>query len=377
MKKEKLKEAKEIAAPKMIAHRQNFSDAVRLAASLCREKGIPILRNLLLSGKDGALLISATNLEDTVHIAVPADGDEIAPILVDATRLRDFLAADRAESVSIQCGKGIIIVRGRVEVRLKTEGVEEFPTLPQFPEGNGHATFDRSTFFSTLTDAIRFVTKESRESKQPGSVQLKEFGGLISATATDRGYAAFRRQAICEAPEGFEVCVLIATWNILQSAKGDKLEIASDEKSAQDCFRSGGFVVISRRDERVHPNYAAFFAKMDDSASLELTDDQAARLLEVVRTMAALDGILRIEHDGLGSLVVTRKCDTSEAEWQLQGVGDNAEPFTYATVYPDLWLPALEIVSRGTETVTLKHEKFGVRLDGGEETSIVLASYEG
>lgn len=364
---------------KCVAVRSDLADAIRQGASLCRDNALPALQFLRLSGGRGKLLVSATDLQDTLHIEVETQGKKSGSTLVNAKRLRDFLAADQAEEVALELKEDQLVIRGRIEVKLATiraDVADNYPTLPEFP-AEGVTTFDRNTIFSVLKDGMKFITRDVKaQRQQPGSVLLKEGNGLLWAGAVDRGFIAFIRQSICEAPEGFQVPVSGSAWGFLQAAKeSDSLEIATGD--GMDYFRCGNLTVIARRDETQHQNYPTYFKRLDNAPALKIPADRSESLLEAMRSMVALEGQLRMEQNGNGVLHVYRRTDAAQGTWEARGLESDGEaPLNYATVWPELWIPSLEIMVREGTDIALRYTEGSVRLDGGSETYILIAGVD-
>lgn len=93
---------------------------------------MPILANVLLSGADDILKASATDLEITASLSLPAKTSKPGSTTVNAKVLYEVIRELPEEEVSIKLGEGerVEISSGRAKTRIIGISAEEYPSLP-------------------------------------------------------------------------------------------------------------------------------------------------------------------------------------------------------------------------------------------------------
>lgn len=91
---------------------------------------LPVLQNMLLQGREGKLIISATDLEIGLQIKIAANIEEEGEITVPAKQLTELIHSLPQEKISIQTAdKKLSVVSKRTKSNFQTIEAEEFPKL--------------------------------------------------------------------------------------------------------------------------------------------------------------------------------------------------------------------------------------------------------
>src|SRR3989304_8661988 len=92
-----------------IIHRENLQRALLATEKIAAKNAtLPILGNVLLKAQNGRLLLSATNLEVGVTVAVGAKVSKEGSVAVPARLLTDLGRASRADSVSLKVTANVL-----------------------------------------------------------------------------------------------------------------------------------------------------------------------------------------------------------------------------------------------------------------------------
>ena len=167
---------------KIRVERDVLAEAVAWAArSLPARPPAPVLAGLLLKAEDGQLSLSSFDYEVSARVSVEAEVDEEGTVLVSGRLLADICRALPNRPVEISTdGVRATVVCGPSRFTLHTLPVEEYPALPQMPEGE----LEMETFSGELESAWSPHPGDSKdyryEGKGPGSVKLSSFSGDIT-----------------------------------------------------------------------------------------------------------------------------------------------------------------------------------------------------
>lgn len=143
-----------------------LSKALYLAHSIVEKRTtMPILSNVLISSSKGRLEISATDLEITTKVSVPADVKIAGSTTVNAKMLADIVRElpDTKVEVKLLDGERLEIKADNTSMKLIGVSAEEYPSLPglDFNTKNKISTklFSEmigKTLYSVSTDETRF-----------------------------------------------------------------------------------------------------------------------------------------------------------------------------------------------------------------------------
>ena len=267
-----------------IAH-SDFTRALAIVGkSVSTKTTLPVLNNILVEfqtgnvPEDGRLRLSATNLEVSTTLYIPAVVEEAGQITLPAKLLTDFMASvdvTPGETVTLSCDKFFTTsVRcGRYAANIKGIDPQDFPHLPGITETN---------FFYTLTldaaalgDAIRSVAvAASTDETRPvlTGVQLSVQGEYVTFAAAD----AFRlsiRKVLLDEERGQEQPVIIPARALHQLAgmlpktvKGGSapqvaIKVTNNRSQVLFTWGDGAALFSSSTIEGTFPNFAAIIPK--------------------------------------------------------------------------------------------------------------------
>ncbi|HSV74231.1 MAG TPA: DNA polymerase III subunit beta [Chthonomonadales bacterium] len=218
---------------------------------------LPILSHLRIGSEDGRLRLTATDLELSISLTIPATIEEPGQMTAPAKLLSELLGSlpegdvalsvDRSHAVRIRCGRSAYKLHGLPE--------EEYPKLPEAPDENSFSIPQR-----TLRQAIRQTicaasTDETRAILTGVLVALGETG--VSLVATDTHRLALREAAVTASRGAQQSIVPARALNLvmrtLSDEDGDVLVRLAEN---QAIFQTpSGTTYISRLIDGQFPNY--------------------------------------------------------------------------------------------------------------------------
>jgi DNA polymerase-3 subunit beta len=171
---------------KLRANRADLADALGWASQATPKKFLaPVLAGVRITAEAEAVTLSCFSY-DTMHTAVVAcDVPDAGECLVSAKTLHSILAALKTDSVELAVdGPRLIITSGKSTYRLGVMRLDDYPSLPAFPEAVGKVARD------DLADLVSTVEHAAgRDGAVPvlTAIHLEADGlGTLTATTTDR-----------------------------------------------------------------------------------------------------------------------------------------------------------------------------------------------
>jgi len=240
---------------KFRAERQALAEAVATAqrAVASRTGALPVLSGLRVSLSQGSVELVGSDLELTIRVTAPAQGEGEGSVVLPARLFADILARLDADTVMVEFeDEDARIEAGRFATTLRTLSASDFPRLPEVP------TTGVTVAAAELADALRqVVPAASKDDARPilTGVLLAAHEGGLRLVATDSYRLAMR-----DLPG---VSMLEADQKVLVGAKGlaevqrllgdGDIEVFLAEREVT--FRVGNANVTTRLIEGDFPNY--------------------------------------------------------------------------------------------------------------------------
>lgn len=240
---------------KFRAERQALAEAVATAqrAVASRTGALPVLSGLRVSLGQGSVELVGSDLELTIRVTAPAQGEGEGSVVLPARLFADILARLDADTVTVEFeDEDARIEAGRFATTLRTLSANDFPRLPEVP------TSGVTVGAAALADALRqVVPAASKDDARPilTGVLLAAHDDGLRLVATDSYRLAMR-----DLPG---VSMLEADQKVLVGAKGlaevqrllgdGDIEVFLAEREVT--FRVGNADVTTRLIEGDFPNY--------------------------------------------------------------------------------------------------------------------------
>lgn len=158
-----------------------------------RRQTMPILANVLLVAKDGAVSVTATDLEVELVADANVQVDSPGEVTVPGRKLLDICRAlpDDAEVSIGQSGEKLVIKSGRSKFSLATLPAAEFPTVEDINAGQAVTVPQES--LARLLEKTHFSMAQQDVRYYLNGLLLETGGKRLRAVATDG-----HRLALCE-----------------------------------------------------------------------------------------------------------------------------------------------------------------------------------
>lgn len=235
------------------------SERFRQAVNICNrfiglKPTLPILANIKIESERAKLKLTATNLENSIVIQIPASG-EVWETTIPAKLLVEFLNLIRSEDTKISLEKEkVTIVCGEVEGSFNTIAASEFPHIPQDPVKG--TTINQSDLFGAVKN-IAFAASSDEGKPVLNGILIRSKNNKTTLVATDS-----YRLAQHEFSTDYDLeQIIVPAKTFAESIKiagelGEELIDLSVSKSSNQIFVVGeGFQITARLIDGVYPAF--------------------------------------------------------------------------------------------------------------------------
>jgi DNA polymerase-3 subunit beta len=266
--------------------RQEFTDAIAWATRVAGSRAaLPALTGVLLEAGEGRLTCSATDLEISAQIGVPATVERPGRTLLAARFLAQLVARfpdapvdleDDGDRVSISCG--------RAKFRVRRLQADDFPAMPAIDEQGKRGTVKADALARLVSQVGRAAAVGDDARAVLTGVNLEASGGRLTAAATDTYRLAARSLAFEEAIEGEAIVPVRALQEVARAAGevGGTVTVILGE--GQVSFVLGERRLTSRLIEGPFPNYRSL---LPDASEVQVVVERTA-LTEALQRVAVV-----------------------------------------------------------------------------------------
>ena len=227
---------------RVVMNRQQLQQALKIASAVVPSRTVkPILQFAKVVPADNVLI--ATNTEQTVEVALMADGKHREPFLVPVERLLKIVSEHSCESIEIEHrGENLDITLGRSEFHLQTASVDDFP-LTTTSDAQPAAVVHAGKLQEYLGYCVKAVDRQSTRYAL-GGVFFNMAAGALHLVATDsRRLVLCKPDCMSQADGPLGVIPLEALQVVLSSSYEHHVEISADGNTAT--FTMGDYLTLS------------------------------------------------------------------------------------------------------------------------------------
>lgn len=221
-----------------------------------RRSTMPILADVLLTAQGDRLVLAATDLDITFIASCPAAVRREGRATIRGKVFYDMVRALPSDSLDLALTEDRVEVRsGTYESKLASLRPEDFPTLPEVPQGQGFALSQR--LLHQLIDLTFFAVSPEDGQFQFNAALIKLEEKDIQMVATDGHRLAFARDSHGGAVPPFSRQLLprkvLAQLRRLPENESEPVYLAQGESHL--AFRFGERVLLSRIVDARFPQY--------------------------------------------------------------------------------------------------------------------------
>src|ERR687897_1922505 len=220
---------------------------------------IQLLGGILLEAVDGALRLSATDMEISVQTSSPAEVEEEGRVVIPARIFNDIVRALPAGSFSLEhddSGGTVRLAAGENEYRIRTYAADDFPQLPGF---DAEAAFRMSG--EVLVETVEKVSRSySRDETRPvlTGILISFEENRVRMVTTDSYRLSIKETELATTFDGSREAIIPAramqeVGRIFSGSDEEQVDIALSENQA--LFRIGDVLFGTRLIEGNFPEY--------------------------------------------------------------------------------------------------------------------------
>lgn len=245
-----------------VCNTESFGRKLALASrGVSARSTIQLLGGILLeaSREDGAVRLSATDMEVSVQTSAPAEVAEEGRVVVPARIFNDVVRSLRQGELEIEHDKSAGNVRlaaGGNEYRIRAYAAEDFPQLPRFDEGSAFK-MNGESLVETVEKVSRSYSRDETRPVLTGILVSFEESRLRMVT-TDSYRLSIKETPLANAFDGAREAIIPAramqeVGRIFSGADEEYVEVVLSENQA--LFKIGDVLFGTRLIEGNFPEY--------------------------------------------------------------------------------------------------------------------------
>lgn len=226
---------------------------LKLVEKIVAQKSIiPILSHVLIRAEHGEMTLSTTNYEVSLTTACQVQVNVPGVITAPVKALLDIVNQISEEQTHVTLEKNHVrIAAGAFKMRLQTLSPEDFPQLPQVPDGGLLLPGD---VFKTMIRRVRYAISDADKRYFMNGALLSLTDNAIALVTTDGKRLALTATKRTASGASFEIVIPTKTLDVLLSDESHE-DILFNKDLRQMFFVSDDNVLTSRTIEGSFPNY--------------------------------------------------------------------------------------------------------------------------
>jgi DNA polymerase III subunit beta len=308
------------AAMEIAVSRQDLLRELTATQSVVERKTtIPILSNFLLEADGESIIITATDLDQSIRTSCAAKVKKPGSCTIPARKLYDYirLLGDGDISIKLLENHWVQIRAGRSNTRMVGMARANFPQVPEFPESSVTRIPVASLRNLIARTVFAISNEESRYTLNGALLILK--AESLAMVATD-GHRLAHIEKTGESFPGIsgEKKVLIPRkalqelQSLLASTEAEVLDFADDDSTL--FFRVGHRVLTSRRLTGQFPNYEAVMPRDNNKFVIVRSQDLSASIQRVAQFADERSGAIKMRIEQNELKISSSSAEAGESE---------------------------------------------------------------
>jgi DNA polymerase-3 subunit beta len=284
-----------------------------------RKTTIPILSNFLLEADDDKIVITATDLDQSIRTSCAAKVKKPGSCTIPARKLYDYirLLADGDMSIKLLENHWVQIRAGRSNTRMVGMARANFPQVPEFPTGGvikipvaSLRTLIARTIFAISNEESRYTLNGALLILKAESIAMVATDGhrLAHIEKTGETFAGISTEKKTLVPRK----ALQELQSLLSNTEAEFVEFADDDATL--FFRIGHRVLTSRKLTGQFPNYEAVMPRDNTKFVIVRSTDLAASIQRVAQFADERSGAIKMRIEQNELKVSSSSTESGESE---------------------------------------------------------------
>jgi DNA polymerase-3 subunit beta len=305
--------------PEFTVSRLALLNEISTAQSVTERKTtVPILSNILLQAEEGAVVISATDLESALDTFCPAKVKEFGAVTVPARKFYDYLRLLAGEEVKIKALENgwVQIQCGRSKTKMVGITAKSFPKIESFPT-EGILPMPVASFKALLARTTFAISREESRHTLNGAL-LEVHPNALVMVATDGHRLAYAKQTTYKSGLEQKKSYLIPRAGIQHVAK--LLNEIKEETFQFAATESTLFFKLEKRTYSVRklsgqfPNYGAVLPQENRKSVILPVRDLGNSIARVAQFADEKSSCVRLSLDANQLRVSSSSSEAGESE---------------------------------------------------------------
>lgn len=294
---------------------ENLQKGVSLVrSSIGKDKGLPILSNILLKVEKGSITIESTNLELGVHCTIRGMVEEEGVVAIDAKVFYDYISLLPKEKILFSCTDDFIlhITCGTYTTTLRGVNPDDFPILPFFQSETTLVCGNTQTL-QALQNTLFSTAPYSETRPELSGVYLHwKDDNTLSFVTTDTYRLSFYSISVKQKKgTPYSIIVPLQTLQeiqkILHSQQGEDIEIMQNDSQIQ--FTCGMVRIVSKVIQGSYPDYENIIPK-NYSTTIIIEKDEFTKAIRATSLFSKsglfdVNIVITILQDGKGKIDIS------------------------------------------------------------------------
>jgi DNA polymerase-3 subunit beta len=247
---------------KLTIPQESFSKALNIASRFTTPKvQLPILANVYLSAKKNSLTISATNLEISVSLQIPAEITEDGDITIPARTLTDIVSNLKKGEVSLSTDDNLVLIKAS-GFNGKVTGMngDDFPVVPK-ELGKTPISIATADFSNALSKMLYAVSVDESRPILTGVLCILKDKELTLVSTDGFRLSKTTLQLQNEGEGTFIVPKGIVSEIVRTKDEGDTLSFSYTKEENQFICKIGNTILSSRLIDGNFPDFDRIIPK--------------------------------------------------------------------------------------------------------------------
>lgn len=239
----------------------------QVSRAVARRSTLPVLSNVLLVADEGALRVTATNLEIALSVTLPADVLEPGQLSVRADVFSDFIGSLPRQEVTLTVSPGNTDLRvtcGTSKARIPGIPAEDFPTIARIGEQPPTATVSTEALREAIGQVVFAAATDDSRPVLAGV--LLEFRGQELTLAAADGFRLSVRTLSLPQPAATDLAIIVPARALGELARvvadgEETVHLLVTPNRSQVLARSGRLEFLSRLIDGTFPEFRQIIPK--------------------------------------------------------------------------------------------------------------------
>jgi DNA polymerase-3 subunit beta len=300
--------------------RQELLKELTAAQSVVERKTtIPILSNFLFEATEDRLLITATDLDQSLRTSCAAKVRKPGACTIPARKLYDYirLLPDGDLSIKLMDNHWVQIRSGRSNTKMVGMARANFPQVPEFPEANV-TKIPAPSLKSMIAKTIFAISNEESRYTLNGALLILKAESMAMVATDGHRLAHIEKTGENLANITGEKKILIPRkalselQGLLANTEAPELEFADDEHTL--FFRVGGRTLTSRKLTGQFPNYEAVMPRDNNKFLVVRSEELQQSIQRVAQFADERSGAIKVRLEQNELRISSSSTDSGESE---------------------------------------------------------------